>query len=443
MRRTIPSLLAIAFLLSCPLFAQSQTEPEKNISASRVNGLKMSRVILEQLKNNYYDPKFHGLDLEARFKLADQKIKEALTAGQVFGILAQAVLELNDSHTALIPPLRGEVAVYGWRMKMIGDICYITDVKQESDAEAKGLKAGDQLIAIDGTQPTRENIWRIKYYYYALRPKTRVQLVVQSPEGQRREVEVLTRFEKKKFIVVPGAFFRADNIGPELGAEAKRELAYEEFGPELIICRLPSFDMEEGEIDKMMRRIDGHKTLVLDLRNNPGGLTDTLKRFVGYFFDRDVKIGDFKMRRETKEILVKPRKSNRFAGELFVLINSESKSAAELFARIVQLEKRGTVIGDHSAGMVMQSLRFDFGLTTPGNERIVYGLNITNADIHTSDGKSLEWIGVSPDKIMRPTADDLRGRRDPVLAYAASLAGVQLDSEKAGMLFPAKEPKKN
>lgn len=53
-----------------------------------------------------------------------------------------------------------------------------------------------------------------------------------------------------------------------------------------------------------------------------------------------------------------------------------------------------------------------------------------------TDGNSLERTGVVPDELKLPSASDLAGKRDPVLAYALSLVGTDMTPEKAGALFP-------
>ncbi|MBI2820942.1 MAG: hypothetical protein HYX74_01835, partial [Acidobacteria bacterium] len=103
-------------------------------------------------------------------------------------------------------------------------------------------------------------------------------------------------------------------------------------------------------------------------------------------------------------------------------------------ARLVQLEKRGTVLGDRTAGAVMQSRYESYQL---GAGRVFYyGVSITEADLIMSDGRSLEHVGVEPDEPMLPSAEDLAAGRDPVLAHAAALLGVALEPEEAGALFP-------
>ncbi len=122
-----------------------------------------------------------------------------------------------------------------------------------------------------------------------------------------------------------------------------------------------------------------------------------------------------------------------------MLIDSKSASASELLARIVQLEKRGVVIGDRSAGKVMESRVYSY---SSGIDVVTfYGASITDANLLMSDGESLEHTGVTPDDTVLETADDLANGRDPALAHAAELAGVKITADQAGKLFPYEWPK--
>jgi len=64
----------------------------QSLAVDRQRGLQMLDQIREDLVEHYYDPGFHGLDLEARFKAAEEKIESAGSLGQLMGIIAQAVL---------------------------------------------------------------------------------------------------------------------------------------------------------------------------------------------------------------------------------------------------------------------------------------------------------------------------------------------------------------
>jgi C-terminal processing protease CtpA/Prc len=132
--------------------------------------------------------------------------------------------------------------------------------------------------------------------------------------------------------------------------------------------------------------------------------------------------------------MAKGKGGNTYKGKLVVLIDSRSASASELFARVVQLEKRGTVIGDRSAGAVMRARRFSYQAGT--DKVIFYGASITDADLIMADGKSLEKVGVTPDELLLPTPADMATKRDPVLSRAAALLGIELSPEKAGAMFP-------
>ena len=385
----------------------------------------------DDLKKNYYDPTLRGIDLETKFKEAKERVKQATTRDQLIIIVAQTLLDLNDSHTFFIPPSRAAKVEYGWEMQMVGDAAFVTAVKPKTDAEAKGLKPGDMIVSVDGYPPSRENMWKMYYRYYALMPARGMRLVVRSPgQAEPHELEVLAKVERGANVVDWGnVFIRYLRERQDVGKDRTVE-----FGNDLLIWQMTTFSTSEDHIDAMMGKANKFKSLLIDLRGNGGGYTDALSRLTSYFFDHDIKIADLKGRKEMKPMLAKTRGGSIYKGQVIVLIDSESASASELFARTIQLEKRGTILGDRSAGAVMTSRYYDH---QAGVGQVLYfGNSISVADVIMNDGKSLEKTGVVPDEVLLPSGADMAAKRDPVLARAAEILGVKLDPEKAGTLFP-------
>lgn len=428
-RRPLP-FIALAVLLLPGLVLS--VKAQGGLSAfDRENVKAMLNAAKEDLKKNYYDPSLRGLDVETHFREAEAKLKLATTRDQLVLIVAQTVLALNDSHTFFLPPARAAQVRYGWEMKMLGDRAFIHAVKPKSEAEATGLKVGDEILAVDGFRPTRDNIWKMYYRYYALSPAASIRLAVQSPgEQQSRELNVPAKIVRTANVTDWGKIF-VQYLRERRDVSQDR---FVEFGNDLFVWQMSTFSTSENHIDEMMGKARNFKTLIIDLRGNGGGYVKSLERLAGYFFDHEVKLFDEKFRKESKTSKAKSRGSDIFKGDLLVLVDSESASASELFARLMQIEKRGKVIGDRTSGAVMVSRFFDH---QAGVGSVLYfGTSVTVADTIMTDGQSLEKVGVTPDILLIPDGADLAAKRDPVLARAAKLAGVKLDEEKAGALFP-------
>lgn len=390
------------------------------------------------IKKNYYDAAFHGMDLDARFKIAEDKIDQATTIGQAHGIIAQVLFDLNDSHTYFIPPGKNVSVDYGWKMQMIGDKCYVIEVKPKSAAETKGLKPGDEILSVEGFRPNRKEMWKMDYYYYALSPRTSLHLVVQSPnEKEPRQLEVESKITRMKRTIDLNSSMDIMDLIRESEDDANKEFHRFQRVGNVMIWKMPNFAFDPRDVDSIMKdRVANNTGLILDLRGNGGGLVVTLEQLAGYFFDKDTKIADLKGRKEEKPQMAKSQGGNGFKGKVVVLVDSKSGSASEIFARLMQLEKRGIVIGDQSSGSVMQSR---FYQQSNGTERVVfYGVSVTGADVIMSDGKSLEHVGVTPDERIIPTNTDLATQRDPVLARALELVGPKVSAEEAGKIFPVK-----
>jgi C-terminal processing protease CtpA/Prc len=430
--------IALAFFLSMSAFlaAFSVARAQEKFDSMQIDrGRGILRDARDSVKKNYYDPTYHGLDLEALYQQYDERIKAASSFNECLRMVAAFLGSLKDSHTYLIPPDRPFRFDYGFRMQLFGDNAFITRIRPGTDAESK-IHPGDQVLAYENNTVNRIDFIDLMYMFNGLSPRSKTQLDLRDPDGASRRVLVDTSVRQLK--AERNITGTSGNDYYQLLRERENQdhrlRQQQQVMDDAVIWKMPEFFLSDGEVDHLFDAVRKHKTLILDLRGNPGGAVTTLDRMLGNIFDHDVKIADRMGRKDLKPEFAKTVGGHAFAGQVIVIVDSASASAAELFARVIQLEHRGLVLGDRSSGSVMEAEIYSFahGLGT----EIYYGFSVTEADLIMKDGKSLEHIGVTPDEIVLPTPKDLAANRDPVLARAAEVAGVKLDPEAAGKLFP-------
>ena len=422
----------VAMALAFPVTGQlriDEVEGKSDPSLNRSRGIKMLKEMKEVLETYYYDKNYKGIDIDARFKEATEKIKTLETNAHIFRVIAGVLIEFNDSHTRFYPPGRSNRVEYGFTMQMVGNNCFLTDVKKGSNAEKQGLKIGDRVTKIGQYAVSRENLWVLNYFIYHLEPMPLLPVTVIAENGKERSVGIEASFkslaDRKK---------EADARRKE-----QRENPYKsaKISAALTACKLLSFSVEKKYIDQMMKEAVAGSKLILDLRGNRGGFVKMEEYLSGHFVDSEIKIADMVWRTKTRTSVAKPVKDRQFKGELVVLIDSNSASASEVFSRFIQIQKRGKIVGDVSAGAVMTSYNMGLAIDrgVPGFQTFTpYGMNVTVADLIMSDGNRLENVGVIPDHPVGPTALALANKNDPVLSFAAKLMGEALSSEDAGKL---------
>jgi C-terminal processing protease CtpA/Prc len=293
------------------------------------------------------------------------------------------------------------------------------------------LKAGDQILSISGFKPSKKELWKVLYYYGALSKRSNLVLGVVSPgDSTPRELDIKSEIKRLPQKITFTSYFR---LFDDFYEEENDRNRFATAGG-VTVWKMPSFSVDPDSIDGLVKQATKGDSVIIDLRGNGGGYVVAMEKLVGNFFEKDIKVADLKGRKKMDPSIAKTRgPGNVFRGKLIVLVDSESASASEIFARVVQLEGRGTVLGDVSAGAVMQSIHSSHEM---GADSVVpFGVSVTNADVIMSDGKSLEHTGVIPDEQIIPTGADLAAGRDPVLARAIELAGGKISPEEAGKIF--------
>jgi C-terminal processing protease CtpA/Prc len=401
----------------------------------------MLQNVASDVRKYYYDPKLHGVDWDKNVNQAREKIATANSFEEAILQIAAVLEVLDDSHTNFFPPNDPIAQEYGWRYQMVGERCFVTEVEPKSDAEGKGISRGDEVLTIEGFTPRRGDLDKIEHVLNALIPQSTLKVDVRTPAGKISHVVVRARVRQQ---AVPdfGDMTGRDSWRVRLEREDELRLVrprFKELGNGVWVLKLPVFFLTDAAAEDMISRVRKYNTLILDLRSNPGGAETTLQNLLGGMFDKDVKIAD-RVMRDSKKTLVAKGNRKPFSGKLIVLMDSRSASAAELFARVVQIEKRAVVLGDRSSGSVMES-RY-YAHETGINPTFRYGTSIAEADLLMTDGKSLEHSGVRPDETILPSASDLFVNRDPVLSRAAEMAGIALTPEQAASLFPYEWPKR-
>jgi len=431
--RPVASRWIVRALVSCSLtVGLAASGAAQSLAVDRQRGLQMLDQIREDLVEHYYDPGFHGLDLEALVDRARQRIGQAQSLGEIFGLLAGVCLDLKDSHTIFLPPQRVQDVHYGWSWRYVGDRALVDSIEDGGDAREHGLRVGDTVLDVAGYPLTRSTERVVRYLLTSLRPQPQLVVTVER-DGARRTVTIPSRIRKRR------ARIDLDNELDRHAAEMQEAMAYAErprskqewLAPGVLYWRLTDFYDDAATVKKSGEKLRRASRVVLDLRDNPGGSAGVLLHVAGLFAPPGTPVVRI-VARGTESTLVTEDAGVPFTGTVAVLVDARSGSSAEILARLLQL--RGAhVIGDRTVGAVLKA-RLLKHAAGDGDIKVLYAVIVANSDVFVPDGSRLEGVGVQPDVVALPTPDDLEKGLDPVLVQAASSFGVTIDSQRAGRL---------
>jgi carboxyl-terminal processing protease len=258
-----------------------------------------------------------------------------------------AYIDVRDGQTVIVAPIEG------------------------SPAERAGLRAGDVIVAVNGEST---NGWTVDDLRTAVRgPKgTDVTLRVLHPDASEPVEIVVTRDE----VVVPSVSWR---MLPD----------------DVALVRLASFDSDAGgELKAALQAAqdEGARAVILDLRNNPGGLLDQAIEVASQFLPEGTPVLLEENRAGEREATATRGGGAALELPLVVLINENSASSAEIVSGALQDAGRATLIGETTfgTGTVLTPFRLSDG------SRLLLGTQ----QWLTPEGRLIRGQGIEPDELV-------------------------------------------
>jgi len=282
---------------------------------------------------------------------------------------------------------------------------FVYEVDKDGPAAKAGLQVGDQIVGVNKLNAVRDTFAAMMRYLTVLDPRVELDLEV-AQNGSIRVVKVPATVTPQ-----PPLFDVFIETGQDSDTE-ERPYEVKSYDDGIEYVRLRTFAMPSTEIVGMIKPLRHARAVILDLRANGGGMQSTLVDLMGQFVHEPFEMATSVSRKKSEPIHVKPLSPN-ITSQIYLLQDSGSASASEMFARSMQLHKRAVLIGDRSSGHV-NSARFFWERI--GSSRGYQSVTeIAVAKVVMENGEELEGRGVTPDELCVPTPDDLRTGRDPCL----------------------------
>ncbi len=349
--------IATALLFSSNLLAQSSIE---DVEASRLQSLaKFTKVIsiveqynvdevtIEELMDKALDGMLKNLDAHSNYLTQkDYKKLKVQTSGE-FGGLGITV-GIKDGALTVIAPIDG------------------------TPADKAGLKSGDIILKIDDKSTISMTI-------------DEAVSLMRGKVGAPIDLAIVRKGESKPL-----------NIHIVRGIITIESVHAKRIGDDVLYVRVASFDKKVAddvakEIKKMRASTKG---IVLDLRNNPGGLLDQAVELVDLFVDEGAIVSQ-KGRKKSDEKTYSATKSATVTKvPMVVLINGGSASASEIVSGALQDHKRAVILGENTFG------KGSVQVVLPITEK--EAIKLTIARYYLPSGRTIQAVGVKPDILVLP-----------------------------------------
>jgi len=301
---------------------------------------------------------------------------DEITIEEIIDKSLQGLMSNLDAHSSFLNTksfenlkiqTNGEFGGLGITVGMRDGALTVISPIEGTPADKAGLKAGDIILRIDGNSSLgmsiddAVNIMRGK-------PGTPITLtIVRKGESDPLEVKIV-----RDIIKIQSVYAK-------------------EIGDDVLYIRVTSFDKKVvDDVSKELKKHMGHdKGIILDLRNNPGGLLDQAVGLVDLFVDEGDIVSQKGRDASDNRVYSASAANTLTKAPLVVLVNEGSASASEIVSGALQDHKRAVLIGQKTFGK--GSVQVILPITD------TEAIKLTIARYYLPSGRTIQAVGVTPD----------------------------------------------
>ncbi len=323
-----------------------------------------------------------------------------MTAAAVGGLDEYSAFLTTGQLDDLYAQIEGNFVGLGVELKGADDGLLVVHVIPGSPAERAGLRAGDHVVGVGGRPLGGMNV-------------DEAAQLLQGPEGSVVTLAVARGGSVARAMTVRREHVEVPSIEDVQLLDPATGVAY---------VKLTSFQKTTAaDLETALRRLDmnGMRSLVIDLRGNPGGLLSAAVDVADLFLDRGLVVAT-RGRSPEEDFNYSATRSGTWRMPLVLVIDGDSASSSEIFAGAMRDHGRATIVGTRSYGK--GSIQGIFPLDTAG-----VGLRLTTAKFFSPNGRPYSNVGVEPDLVVQSVARPVDGQvvapaTDPFLQAAVAAA---------------------
>ncbi|HKL76928.1 MAG TPA: S41 family peptidase [Gammaproteobacteria bacterium] len=326
--------------------------------------LKLFSEVYSQVKSNYVED------------VPDKKLIEGAINGMLRTLDPHSSYLSKDMLKEMQVETEGKFGGLGIEVTTENGFIKVVSPIEGTPADKAGLEAGDLIVRIDDA-PTKDMNLMDAVKQMRGEPGTDIQLTV-----------VREGFDKPRKFTITRDIIRIESVKSRM------------LEPGLGYVRITQFQQDTGNktreavADLSDQAEDGLEGLVLDLRNNPGGVLSAAVEVADAFVTKG-KVVYTEGRQKSSRMTLRSNPDDVLNGApIVVLVNGGSASASEIVAGALQDQDRGIVVGTSSfgKGSVQSIMQLSDGS----------GLKLTTARYFTPKGRSIQAKGIEPDITVKP-----------------------------------------